>query len=195
LQALSNQQALPEYAVQATTLLKQLGTEITTHAADELAGLRAIAEQAEKLFAACERTLEEQTATSYVEDQMAEVLRSMGYQVAQIAAEEPSQPRTMFAAVDDKLGIEFHLDKGGKVGTEIVALTPEAADLDHANQEKVCGLIDRVFQAMRGRECEVRERHRKRLRSGQQLRVVELPKTTITTVQEIQEPKRMRAEE
>lgn len=172
LQAVSHQDALPAYAAQATAMLGQLGDTVATVSDNYLATLRRLAEDANHLFIGCHRALEEQTRAAYVHDQLTDVLLTMGYRVSQVAAE--GERKSLVAAVDHEVGLEFHVDGQGRMGTQMVALTPEGATAGQAAEKKVCKLMDEILAALRARQCEVRERFRSYLADGEELRVVEM---------------------
>ena len=174
LRAVSQQELAPELGQQSTALLEQLSVVLGRQQTDELTALRQLAQEADTLFTTCLQLFEEQTIADYLGDQISDVLLTMGYQVAQVPPESPSEHRAYRADVGDGLGLEFHLDGRGHIGTETVALSPQAVDIDHAAQERVCSLEDKVFAALKARECVVRERFRSSLSPGEQLRVVEV---------------------
>jgi len=71
------------------------------------------------------------------------------------------------------VGVEFQVGEEGRLGAEMVALTPETAVVDQESQEKVCGMIDQVIDELKKRQDGVRERFRSTLQPGEALRVVD----------------------
>jgi hypothetical protein len=99
----------------------------------------------------------------------------------------------MVAAVDDKVGLQFHVDGAGLVGAEMVALSEDAVNAGQAAEERICTLVDEVVQALNARQCGIRERFRSSLTPHEQLRVVHIP-VTEQVRQFAEAPKQMRIE-
>lgn len=175
LQAILRQEQLPDFNRAAALLLERLSETLSRATANDNAEIRQVAVEVDALFTACAKTFEEQTIAAYLEDQISEALTTMGYQVSQLPPEGLTAQRALVAAVGDDLGLEFHVDGHGRLGTEMVALSEDAASAGHDAQERVCTLVDQVFAALNAHECAIRERFRSSLRPGEQLRVVEMP--------------------
>lgn len=160
----------PEFAEQAQALMTRLNQALARDA--ELAEIQALAQQAGELFAACENALCLQVTSAYMQEEMTDVLQSLGYRVTRAVGD--TDENRFVAAVDAAHGIEFSVEGLG-LKTEMVALTPDAINATAEDQEKICSVMDQVVLQMRKRHGNIRERHRTSLKSGEQLRVVELP--------------------
>lgn len=174
LQTLAQQTELPDFAQQAQALLARVGTAMEQITVADLAPLEQLKEEADALFTATTTALEEQAVTSYVSDQVTDVLRSLGYQVAEIPADH-QQATTLVTPLADDIGLEIRVDGQGHLGTHMVALSDDAAQRGHASQEKVCALVDEIFTALRHRDIGVRERFRSSLATDESLPVVAMP--------------------
>ena len=76
----------------------------------------------------------------------------------------------------------------GRLSTEMVALSEDAARTGQHSQEKVCSLVDQVIGELHARKLPVRERFRSSLAPEQALRVVEAPEEEETIVREAAKP-------
>ncbi|MEI7831785.1 MAG: hypothetical protein WCJ56_01085 [bacterium] len=186
LQALSNQTYMQYFSDRATVLLQQLNAALTAQESDAFTAVRKLSTEVDELYAACEKTLEEQTMAAYLQDQLSDVLLSMGYNVSQVPAEQK-----LLASVDNQVGLEFHLGENGRIDTEMVALKQSAAKSGAENEERVCNLADKVFKALAQRDIEVRERFRTHLDDDEELRVVEMPEQQTTAVKHAEQPRKM----
>ncbi len=166
------EQEQPEFSAQATVLLERFSIALAQQP-DDLATLHQLAELADQIFTGYLHFIEAQTVTSYVGDQISDVLLTLGYRVSQIAPENPAEQRAYVAEVGDDLGLAFRLDGQGQLKTELVALNEQAAGSGQAAQERICTLTDKIFAALRARDCTVRERFRSSLTPGEKLRVME----------------------
>lgn len=173
LQALSRQPELGAPAQQADALSRELGSLLADAPADEMAQLAQFDARVNALFDACVQQLQEQAVAAIISDQVATVLVELGYQVTQLPTDDAPDDRTLVAAYDNTLGIEFHVGGNGLMRTEMVALTADAVDADAETQEKVCTVIDHVIDALQDRQYGVRERFRKSLTPGERLRVID----------------------
>ncbi|MHB9108812.1 MAG: hypothetical protein ACYDCO_17305 [Armatimonadota bacterium] len=160
----------PELTEGAQALTTRLNQALARDA--ELTEIQALAQQAGELFAACENALSMHVMSAYMHEEMTDVLQSLGYRVTDISGE--ADDYRFVTAVDEVHGIEFHVDGLG-LKSEMVALTPNAIDATPEDQEKVCHVMDQVVLQMRKRHGNIRERHRTSIKSGEQLRVVEMP--------------------
>lgn len=160
----------PEFTEQAQALTARLNQALAGDA--ELTEIQALAQQAGELFSACENALSLHVMSAYMHEEMTDVLQSLGYRVSNVASE--ADDYRFVTAVDEVHGIEFHVEGLG-LKSEMVALTPDAIDATDEDQEKVCHVMDQVVLQMRKRHGNIRERHRTSLKSGEQLRVVEMP--------------------
>jgi hypothetical protein len=177
LQAVAQQNADLEAQVRAVSLLAQVQTELAQASVDDLAALRTLAKAVDTLFVACEQRFLQQATSSYVGDQVTDVLLSMGYCVTQVSAEDTEESRTYVATVDNATALQLRVDGNGRFTTEMVALTEQAAEATAPMQGNVCSLVDQILAALRERQCTVREKFRSTLEVGERLRVVELPAT------------------
>jgi len=139
--------------------------------------IQLIAGQAGELFSDCEKALTSQVTTAYIEDELTDVMVSLGYQITRIPGE--GDRHSLVSAVDDAHGIEFRVD-GGHINSEMVALTRDASVIDPEAEEKVCSIIDQVVANIKERHQGVRERFRTSLRPEEQLRVVEIEQEETT---------------
>ncbi len=155
---------LPELVERARALQTRLATLLAD--ARELPPVQALAQEANTLFDAARRILTTQATAEYVRGQVADVLLGLGYRVAEIPSESAS-----VASLGEGVGLEFHVDAQGRLGTAMVA-TEEGVTAQPAAQEKVCGIIDQVLAALRAREVTVTEKFRRTLTAGQALPVV-----------------------
>ena len=171
LQAVSRRTELPEFVAGAEVLRKRMADVLSTGGSREFELLNGLLLEAETLFAACERALQERLVASVISDQVTGALLSMGYQVRQVDGEENGH---LLAAIDNGVGLEFRVDGEGHVGSEMVALTPDGTHADHKTQEHVCTVIDQVVSQLVARNYTVRERCRSSLHPGEQLRVVDI---------------------
>ena len=160
---------------------------------DELAALRQLAQESGELFAACEELLGGQVVSAYMQDEVSEVLTSLGYQVQQVAGEE--HQHRLVTPVDDAHGIEFRMEGIGRMKTEMVALTPEATAATPEDQEKICRIIDQVIEQMKGRHENVRERYRTSLKHEEELRVVEIDADDVEKLRVTIAPREKRIDE
>ena len=172
LQAVSQQVELPDFVIQAAAHQQRLGEILTAGGTRELVRLRQLAEEAAALFSTCEHMLQERLVSSFISDQVADVLLSLGYQVKQLANEPESHD--FVAPIEQGVAIKFHVEDGGRVGSEMVALSSEAVDADAEAQEKICAIVDRIIGELGARNLAVRERFRASLQPGEKLHVVEV---------------------
>jgi len=171
LHALVRLSDLPTFVASANLFQQRLAWVLATGGEEEMDNLQALARDTDYLFETCERTLQQHLVTEYVSDQVSDVLSSMGYHVRQVEQEEGRQ--TLVANLDNAVGVEFQVGEEGRLGAEMVALTPETAVVDQESQEKVCGMIDQVIDELKKRQDGVRERFRSTLQPGEALRVVD----------------------
>lgn len=137
----------------------------------EMDPLRRLAQQTNELFAACENLLQEELTASYIRDQVSDVLLSLGYQVQQIS--EGGAEQKLVTQIDGELGIEFHLDGTGHLGTEMVGLH-DGATAGEEEQEKICRIVDEVIEALHQRNLTTRERFRTSS-ANDSLRIIDVP--------------------
>jgi|GEM_PF-1859845 len=190
IQAIMRLPEMPAFTDRARELSARL-SEALTREEGGLEEIQRIADQAGELFSACEQTLTGQVTTAYIEDELTEVMVSLGYQITRIPGE--GDRHSLVSAVDDAHGIEFRVD-GGHINSEMVALTPDAAVIDTETEEKVCGVVDQVIDELKKRQDGVRERFRTTLQPGDQLRVVETGEMEEITAADV-ELKKMRIDE
>jgi len=183
---------LPDITRQAQELSARLN-QVLAGDDDNLIELQTLAQQAGELFAACENALSMQVVSAYIQDEVTDVMLSLGYQVTPIAGE--GDRRRFLAPVDEEYGIEFQVDGGGRLGTEMVALHSGAAVTDPDAQEKICGIVDQMIEQLKAHHQNVREHFRTSLQPGEQLRVVETDAEESTTPGAVAAPKEMRIDE
>ena len=137
--------------------------------------LAQLAQDVATLYAASERALQGELISSYISDNVSEVLLSLGYRVAQIDADEAARPHGCAAAFDASTGVQFNVDDAGRLTTEMVALDAQSTQVDRGKQEKVCSMIDQVLEALKQRDWQLRERYRSNFAEQEQLRVWRCP--------------------
>lgn len=175
LRSVSNLPDAPEHTARAKVLLGRLADAFAGNSADIPATVHTLSQEADALYAACERYLKERLVSAYVGDQVSEVLVTLGYQVSHVETNTGTTQRELLTAVDADFGIEFQIQGNGRLTTEMVALSEDGARAGAAAQEKVCSLVDQVIGELRTRKLPIRERLRSSLTPNQQLRVVETP--------------------
>ena len=141
----------------------------------DLKPLEKLAREADTLFEVTAEQLRQTALKIYLQDQVAEVFTQLGYRVTTAQASTGAGATTsVLAALDGGRGVEVRLDGDGNMVSELVALKSSATQIEPHAQEKVCDLMDEVFEALRSRGCGVREKKRRHFKRGQrELRVVE----------------------
>jgi len=170
LQAVLRVPDMPVFTDRAQALSAQLNE---TLAQDDgaLSEIQQLAVQAGELFVACEQSLSAQVVSAYIQDEVSDVMASLGYQVTRISGEDDEQ--RLVAAMDDAHGVEFRVS-GGNITSEMVALTPDAAAADSEAEEKACHIVDQFLAIFKEHHQGTRERFRTSLLPKEQLRVVEI---------------------
>jgi hypothetical protein len=180
LQAVVAQDVLPEMRVQAEEALRRLSRLLAGDLPDNLAPLQRASAEADELFNNTQHALDEVALAAYLESQVRDVLSEMGYNVTGVAPESQVTAdgnHSVIAVLDAGVGVQLQMDGHGNLVSEMVAFSESAAEVDRAAQERVCSLMDEVFEGLRGRQCAVREKKRRNHKPGQhRLRVVKRQK-------------------
>lgn len=172
-QAVTRQTVLAQPRAQAEAMLKRLSA-IVAATPVELDELEALSASACALFSATEAALEDKALSQHLEDQVAQVLTGLGYRVSSAHGAQGAESK-MVAVLDGHVGVQLNIGAGGHLQGEMVAFSPADADVEIAAQERVCDLMDAVFDGLRRRNLVVREKKRKNFKAGQdRLKVVEL---------------------
>jgi hypothetical protein len=171
LQAVMRLPEMPDFTERAREMGARL-SEALARDDEKLAEIQQLAGQAGELFAACEKALSEQVMSAYIEEELTEVMVSLGYQVTRIPGEDSFQHR-LVTTVDDAHGIEFEVDSG-HIKSEMVALTPDASVTDPQAEEKVCHIMDQFIATFKAHHQGSREVFRTSLQPEEELRVVEI---------------------
>ena len=166
-QAVLRQQELEAPRLEASALLRRLSAVVANPESD-LTALEGLAEEARNLLTETERALDEMAMAQYIEDQVASVLGSMGYRVTRTthgeSGAEAEAQGDMVAILDSGIGVKLHVDQKGGLSGEMVAFSAGAAEVNAYDEERVCSLMDKVYEGLRGRNLEVREKKRKYFR-------------------------------
>lgn len=174
-QAVVRQTVLSEPRARAEAMLKRLSAIVaaTPVELDELEGL---SDAACALFSETEVALEDKALAQHLEDQVAQVLSGLGYRVSSAQGSQSAEAEAqMVAVLDGQVGVRMNIGAGGQLEGEMVAFSEADADVEIAAQERVCDLMDAVFDGLRRRNLVVREKKRKNFKPGQdRLQVVEL---------------------
>ena len=172
-QAVTRQTVLNEPRVQAEVMLKQLSALVAARPV-ELDELEELSASACALFAATESALEDKALAQHLEDEVSQVLTGLGYRVSSVQNGAEAESK-MVAVLDGSVGVQLNIGAGGQLEGEMVAFSDRDADVEVAAQERVCDLMDAVFDGLRRRNLVVREKKRKNFKAGQdRLKVVEL---------------------
>lgn len=189
-QSVLQQNVLQAPRREAELALKKLSTLVTATPV-ELSALEALATETEALFNATEKAIEEQAMAAYLEDQVGQVLSGLGYRVTTASNGDDSK---MVAVLDSGLGVRLNIDGTGNLAGEMVAFSESTAQVSDAAQEKVCNLMDDIFDGLRRRNLVVREKKRKNLKVGNDR--VEVVKTALSEAEPVaaaaQKPLEMR---
>jgi hypothetical protein len=162
-QAVLRQDVLEAPKAEAESLLKRVSVLVAATPV-ELAALEVLATEAQQLFVNTEQLIEEAAMASYLEDQVAQVLGGLGYRVT--AATNGQSESKMVAVLDSGLGVQLNINGQGHLSGEMVAFSDATSDVNSQAQEKVCNLMDDIFDGLRRRNLVVREKKRKNLKSG-----------------------------
>ena len=193
-QSVLRQTVLIEPRVQAEAMLKQLSALVAATPV-ELGALETLALEAKALFEATEKALEDKAMAQHLEDQVGQVLAGLGYRVTSARGAESAADAKMVAVLDGSLGVQLNIGEGGALSGEMVAFSAADADVEIAAQERVCDLMDAIFDGLRRRNMVVREKKRKNFKVNQdKLKVVEVESAT-TGVGDVAAPLAMRVGE
>jgi hypothetical protein len=171
LQALAKVPDAPENA-EALRLLEQIGASYAAAEAPTVGALEGFLTQARALFDACTARLELAAKSAYITDAVADTLAELGYQVSHVPAEGTEG---CLVSVDADTGMMVMVDKEGHLKTEMVAFNEQAMVPDTATQEKVCSLVDQVFEGLRKRDIQIKEKVRRNIKKDQKLKMVAKP--------------------
>ncbi|HEX9996907.1 MAG TPA: hypothetical protein VGB45_07180 [Abditibacterium sp.] len=163
--------------VEAEQILKKLSSLVGATPV-ELSKLEILAFQAKELFESTEKALEEAALATYLEDQVSQVLGGLGYRITSATS---GGEQKMVAVLDGGNGVQLNIDGKGNLSGEMVAFSENFAEVSEAAQEKVCNLMDDVFDGLRRRNLVVREKKRKNFKAGRDR--VEVVKTAENSVE------------
>jgi len=171
--AVLNQTLLETPRKEAGEMLKRLSALVSATPV-ELSALELLAAQSTALFEQTQTALDERAMQSFLEDQVQQVLSGMGYRVSSAA-----NSRELVAVLDAGTGVQLHIDGKGALEGKMVALSSGAREISSHEQEKVCNLMDAIFDGLRRRNLVVREKKRRNFKAGQEtLQVVQLESET-----------------
>ncbi len=162
-QAVLRQDVLEAPKTEAEALLKRVSVLVAATPV-ELIELEILADQAQSLFQNTEKLLEEAAMAQYLEDQVAQVLGGLGYRVT--SASNGQDDAKMVAVLNSGLGVQLNIDGKGNLSGEMVAFSAGSSEVNASAQEKVCNLMDDVFDGLRRRNLVVREKKRKNFKAG-----------------------------
>lgn len=181
-QSVLKQTVLPASRARAEAMLKQLSALVAATPV-ELGALETLALESKALFEATEKALEDKAMAQHLEDQVGQVLAGLGYRVTSAKGAEADDAK-MVAVLDGSLGVQLNIGEGGALSGEMVAFSEDSADVEIAAQERVCDLMDAIFDGLRRRNMVVREKKRKNLKVNQdRLKVVEVEGAQTGTTQ------------
>ncbi len=167
--AVLNQTVLEEPRREANEMLKRLSALVAATPV-ELQTLEGLAEQSDALFARTQEALDERAMQTFLEDQVQQVLAGLGYRVSS-ATNSPE----LVAVLDAGTGVQLHIDGKGALEGKMVALSDGTREVSSREQERVCDLMDAVFDGLRRRNLVVREKKRRNFKAGkEELQVVQL---------------------
>jgi hypothetical protein len=170
LTAVSAHPEFPDRVEQAARLLKRLGQVQAPTAEEHLAALLRLGAEVDALFHTCETDVAQREARATVGLLVQNALLSLGYRVNVVADGPGSGPTTFVAAVTPDVGVEFSVDAGGLLKTEMVSLSDSVSAAWGGVQDQVCGVVDDVHRELRKQGAKVREKYRRRLADGERLR-------------------------
>lgn len=173
LEAVAEQPDLPEYADAARYLQEELAAALATA---EMKPLETLARRADQLYSDCGDAAQSMAVGFYVEDVCRRALAAQGYVVRSV---EGGPGGAGIVPLDDLAGIEFRVEAGGQLVTELVSISP-GTDLD-ANEyaERACELVDNTLGALRAQGATVREKYRSIAPAGESVRGVRLKKESV----------------
>jgi hypothetical protein len=161
--------------ISALNHLQMLATLLGGELPVDLLPLETLAGEADKLFANTGDQLRQLALQIYLESQVLEVFTQLGYRASMVEDLSLSQSG-IIATLDTGHGVEMQWDGTGHLSSELVAFSSSSADVAPHLQEKVCALMDDVFEALRSRGCVVREKKRRHFKQGERkLRIVKAP--------------------
>ncbi len=153
-------------------LLARLSTILSGESEREVEELRFLAAEAEASFAAAQKRFSEAAMAAFVQLQVADVLSELGYRVQTV--EGDGQPTSLLASLDSDNGVQIRVAGNGELQSELVSFSAGEGEVpaDRWAQEKACTLVDQIYDGLRKRKLEVKERKRKTLRSSDSVRRV-----------------------
>ena len=192
-QSVLRQTVLPAPRAQAEAMLKSLSALVAATPV-ELSELEKLAYESKALFEATEEALQDKALAQHLEDQVGQVLAGLGYRVTSAKGAEADDSK-MVAVLDSSIGVQLNIGAGGQLSGEMVAFSEDDADVEIAAQERVCDLMDAIFDGLRRRNMVVREKKRKNFKVNQdRLKVVDVEQVGQGTT-EVAAPMAMRVGE
>lgn len=162
-QAVLAQELLPESRERAQALLKQLAVQVAQTPV-LLESLETLAREAEELFVQTEEAISEMAVQEHLQDQVSQVLGSLGYRVTMASSGE--EEANLVAVLDSELGLQIKVDGKGQLSSEMVAFSEASSVVDDVAQERVCQLMDEIYAGLRRRNLKVQEKKRRNLKVG-----------------------------
>jgi hypothetical protein len=162
-QAVLQQEVLQAPRREAELLLKRVSAVVAATPV-ELTALEALSFEAKDLFEATETAIDEKAMAEYLEDQVSQVLGSLGYRVTM--ASSGTEEKKLVAVLDSGIGVQLNVDGRGGLSGEMVAFSEHTAEVDFYQQERVCDLMDAIFDGLRRKNMVVREKKRKNFKVG-----------------------------
>lgn len=157
---------------EAVRLLEQISAAFGAGDPPSIAALEEFLAQAKALFETCTNRLELAAKSAYITDAVADTLSELGYQVSHVPQEGT---QSCLVSVDQDTGMMVMVDKDGNLKTEMVAFNEQATIPDVATQEKICSLVDQVFDGLRNRDIQIKEKVRRNIKKDQRLKMVAKP--------------------
>lgn len=154
------------------SVLTKLSAILASQGDNEVNELRDLTDEAEAFFATTQKRLRDAAMSAFVQLQVADVLSELGYRVQTV--EGDGQSTSLMAVLDGDNGVQINVGNDGQLNSELVAFGEGEgeAHVDAWAQEKACTLVDQIYDGLRRRKLEVKERKRKTLRSNDQVRRV-----------------------
>jgi hypothetical protein len=162
----------PETQTKASALRQRLATLLAAEKGTDTDALKALATDADGLYRSWLTLRESALRQAIVEDNIRDVLQGIGYRVSTVPSEGE---QAMAVSLDDSVGVEISVDASGRLHSEMVAYEPAHLDAAAKREEEVCSLMDKVFEHLRERKIEVREKVRRPLRHALELKVAQRP--------------------
>lgn len=191
-QAVLRQDLLEAPRREAELLLRKVSSLVAATPV-ELADLEILATQAHTLLAETEKAIEEKAMAQYLEEQVSQVLGSLGYRVTLAASSgegEAAEAQKMVAVLDSNVGVQLNIDGTGNLSGEMVAFSESAAEVDARSEERVCDVMDLIFDGLRRKNMVVREKKRHHFKpEGGKVKVVNAVKQDTGAASTTAQPK------